>query len=316
MTKKNPGTRDQGWVACRLTRHVRADGSTEWQIRGGNSVDPKEIPRVLEAIRLLEEDSEQRQLNLVLENFKVFFAYWQALPQEWERARQEAVNPVLRLQTELATRLFNWLQSVRAYLDHTQRRLDRRYGSDALELAAFKEATGKEFDQHFEYRFAWKLRNYGHVDFPALNLNINEAAPIGKSREMKANVTFRRDVLLANFDEWGTRVREDLERHTEEFPVVPILVEVMQSLDRIKAVVAIAEYADLVEAVGVLDEMRSRASDGDGAPTLIRMETDPEGHPKQAQMISIPPFQLPEEPPDWLPRASSDPSDEEASRSE
>jgi hypothetical protein len=301
----------EGWFTCAMARHVRADGSTEWQIHRGAPVDAQEIPRVQAAIRLLEEDSEQRQLNLVLANFKSFFAYWHALPQEWQRARQEAVNPVLRLQTELATRLFNWLQSLRAYLDHTQRRLDRRYGNDSIELASFKEATAKEFDQHFEYRFAWKLRNYGHVDFPALNLNINQSAPIGKPPQMKADVTFRRDVLLANFDEWGPAVREDLERQPEEFSVVPILVGVMESLDRIKAVVAIAEYPDLVDAVGVLDEMRGRAPEEEGSATLIRIKIDPDGQPTQAQMISIPPFQLPEEPPEWLASASSDISEDQ-----
>jgi hypothetical protein len=125
---------DAGWFACTMARHVQADGSTTWEIHRGDPVDEKEIPRLLEAIRLLEEDSEQRQLNLVLANFKSFFAYWQALPREWQRAQQEAVNPTLRLQTELATRLFNWLQSVRAYLDHTEGRIHRRYGKNLRSL--------------------------------------------------------------------------------------------------------------------------------------------------------------------------------------
>ena len=297
---------DTGWFACTMARHVRADGSTSWDIHRGDPVEESEIPRLMAAIRVLEEDSEQRQLNLVLANFKSLFAYWQALPQEWQRAQQEAVNPSLRLQTELATRLFNWLQSVRAFLDHTERRLHRRYGKESQELAAFKEATAKEFDAHFEYRFTYKLRNYGHVDFPALALNIQQSAPIGQPVQMKADMKFRRDVLLETFDDWGTVVQADLEGQPEEFAVEPILVTVMQSLDRIKAVVGIIEYADLVQAVGVLEEMRARTPEEEGSPTLIKLETDAEGKPRHAQMISIPPFELPEEPPEWMASAGGE----------
>jgi hypothetical protein len=174
-----------------------------------------------------------------------------------------------------------------------------------------KEATAKEFDGHFEYRFSWKLRNYGHIDFPALALNIQQSAPIGKPPQMKADVRLRRDVLLENFDDWGAIVRADLEGQAEEFSVVPILTTVMESLDRIKAVVGVIEYPDLVEAVKVLDEMRDRTPDEPGSPTLIRLEIDQEGKPRHAHMISIPPFQLPEEPPERMPGASSEsPGDE------
>jgi hypothetical protein len=284
---------DEAWVLCGLRRTTQADGSSMWEWSGRVPIDSQDVEEARTAIRVLEEESEQKQLNLVLANFKTFFDYLTRVPQERERARADAVNPVDRLQTELATRLFNWLQSIRAYLDHTERRLKRRYGQESEEVAAFKEAASQEFDGVFAYRFFWKLRNYGHIDFPALGLTIDERAPIGLPREMSVTLVLRRDVLEKNFDEWGP-VAADLATQPEEFTFIELMEEMMGCLDRIKAIVSLIEFEDLARCVGILDRLRDRLGDVAGYPHIARVETGDEGRPTSAQMIPIPPFTMPE----------------------
>lgn len=285
------------WTICGLTNRVQPDGSTLWQIDGAQPVTGDEIREVREALRVLQEDDEQAQLNLVLANFQSIFAYMDRLPEAWEQALASAVNPVARLQNELATRLFNWLQGVRAYIDHTKVRLHRRYGEQSDEVKAFLEAASKEYDEVFAYRFFAKLRNYGHVGFPALQLERLERRPIGMPLEIRARVTFRRDTLLATYDEWGTTVRRDLEAQPENFDAIPLIVELMQCLDRLKAAVGLIEFETLANAVEVLDRLRERLGEGvEGAPTLVRIRERTDGSISGIDMIDIPPFELP--PPD------------------
>jgi hypothetical protein len=283
------------WVICGLLNEIKADGSREWSWVNEQPVTDDEVQSAQEAIDVLTEDFEQPQLNLVLTNFKMYMGYWGRIPEAWESTLREAPNPVTRLQAGLAVRLFNWLQSIRAYIDHTERRLKRRFGKDSDEVRAYKEIRSNEYDDCFAYRFFYKLRNYGHVDFPALGLNVKDRKPIGMPpAKISATVVLRRDVLLKNYEEWGAKVSRDLAQMPEEFDLMAPMVDMMESLDRIKAVVTLIEEELLRAALSTLDALRDRLEETDGHPTLLLRIQHEDGSPKGVKMISIPPFELPE----------------------
>ena len=282
----------RGWVLCGLKVEPGPDGSKRWRAEGDVPISNSEVEAASESIRVLTEDSEQAQLNLVLWNFREFMSYHQILRSEFRKAIHGSPNPVLRVQTELAVRLFNWLQSMRAYLDHTETRLKKRYGRESDHVKAFKEVTGREFDEIFAYRFFAKLRNYGHIGFPALVVNITERAPIGEHRQVRTVVVFDRDALLANFDSWG-KVQRDLRAQPAQFDVVPLMVDMMQSLETVRAGVAVIEFELLARSVEVLIDLRERIRGIEGRPTLMNVRVV-NGIPKHMQMIDIPPFELPE----------------------
>src|SRR5205823_3022484 len=56
--------------------------------------------------------------------------------------------------------LLNFLASIRAFLDHSETALIRRYGKGSAEFDAFRLAKAREYDEHFAYRFLYALRNY------------------------------------------------------------------------------------------------------------------------------------------------------------
>lgn len=284
---------DRGWLVSALRRNVQGDGSIVWQWVREEPISEAEADEVKRAIRILVEDHEQAQLNLVLSNFKTFIGYLQMVPHEYKSALEEAVNPIKRVQDELATRLFNWLQSIRAYVDHTRRRLSRRYGKDSLEIEAFREVAGREFDEHFAYRFFDQLRNYGHVDFPAINLDISEQAPLGLPREVTVQLDFNRDVLLETFDEWKSIVKADLAAQPAYFSVLPLMVEMMDCLTRVKADVGLIEREYLETCVATLDRVREKIADASGYPHLVRHRYRDDGSLEGSETVPIPPFVRP-----------------------
>jgi hypothetical protein len=283
------------WTLCALVRHEDPDGQGGFVLLDAQPVTDDEAREAIGAIEILLEDHEQAEFNLVAGNFRAFAGYLQSAPDRFEQAVAGAVNPVKRLQSDLAARLFNWLNSVRAYIEHTEVRISRRYGKDSDELAAFKEITSKEFDEAFAYRFFYKLRNYGHVAFPALELDHHETRPIGMPLQVSVSLAFKRDSLLRNYDEWGKVVRRDLEARPERFDALPLLVAMMESLERVKAAVGVIEFGTLAGAVDVLDRLKAKLGAVDGAPTLVRIDPgpDPSGPPRRMQMIDLPPFELP-----------------------
>lgn len=276
------------WVICALTRTARPDGTTEWVWHGSQPVSDSEAADAQHAISILTEEAEQKQLNFVLGNMAAFLGYIASLPHEWDRARADAVNPVDRLQTELATRLFSWLESIRAYLNHSERRLKRRFGADSDHVRSLKRATAKEFDEVFAYRFFYKLRNYGHVDFPPLRLSLNERL-VDSQLHIKADVLFRRNDLLAQFDDWGP-VRADLVAQPEEFPVAPLMADMMGCLEQLRTAVGVIEAEAFDDAMKTLARLRARLGNVDGTPILARLRFDDDGSIRQSQMIDLPLF--------------------------
>ena len=79
------------------------------------------------------------------------------------------LSEVMRAQIvhNINRRLRSFLSEFRIFLDYTETQLKRRYGAESEQARAFKEACSRQFDDSFDYRFVYKLRNYAlHVNLP------------------------------------------------------------------------------------------------------------------------------------------------------
>lgn len=132
--------------------------------------------------------------------------------------------------------ILNFLSSVRTYLDHTETRLKREYGSSSEEYLLFQTETAKAYDEYFEYRFLYKLRNFSqHCGLPAGSAAINAFQDENLIHRDSMNVFFKRDTLLSKFDKWGKVVEIDLKGMPDQFDVLPLVKRYLQTFTRYRS---------------------------------------------------------------------------------
>lgn len=92
-----------------------------------------------------------------------------------------------------------------SYINHYENDLKDFTGKNSEQVKKFKHITSKYFDEHFEYRFLYKLRNYSiHCSIPITTISTSIDNPI---KQYCIDTKF----LLNNFSQWGTIVKNDLE---------------------------------------------------------------------------------------------------------
>jgi hypothetical protein len=152
------------------------------------------------------------------------------------------------IQREADRRVLNVLTAMRTCLDHWETILTRRHGKDSPEAARFKDACSREYDRHFAYRFAYKLRNYAqHCGLPVGDIRLVSRSRVflldpsgGPTKRMvspskdrdEAVFRFRRSDLLDEYDGWGTLHAELAARHAD-IDVARQLRAMAQALNRI-----------------------------------------------------------------------------------
>jgi len=151
---------------------------------------------------------------------------------------------------EINRRLLNVLMLFRTYLDHTESELKRRYTEDSDRFRQFQQATANEYDNHFAYRFMYKLRNYAqHFDMPINGFSMfsemidSQDGSKGMQRGLKVEMS--RDTLLESGFAWSVTVKQDIEKQVDTFDIVPIIHELVKCLLRIHIAVGKAEVEDV-----------------------------------------------------------------------
>lgn len=120
-------------------------------------------------------------------------------------------------------RLFlNYVFSYRTYIDHLETFLKRTFGDASNELTTFKKLTAELYDNHFEYRFIYKLRNYAqHCGLPIDVFNINPSIYEGVY-DVKINIEFAPNLLLVKFDAWGAQLKKELSELKTNLSVITV----------------------------------------------------------------------------------------------
>lgn len=113
---------------------------------------------------------------------------------------------------DLNRRLLNYMTSARSFVHHMETILKRKFDDTSEEYKILKSATSKEYDDHFAYRFFYKLRNYSqHCGMPIdhISSQITFDTETNSISDKKVMILFSRDRLLQNYSEWGP-VKKDL----------------------------------------------------------------------------------------------------------
>jgi len=121
----------------------------------------------------------------------------------------------------------------RAFLDHWETEIKRRFGKKSQEFELFKEATANEFDNYFSYRFFSGFRNYiQHVRIPFLQIN----SSINDKNEIEIKISVNKKELLESFNDWKPVLIEDFKGQSDSINIIPLIDELYESVKRINLV--------------------------------------------------------------------------------
>ena len=128
-------------------------------------------------------------------------------------------------------RLANILTSFRTYLDHIAHKLSNRFGNQSHQYDIFKKKTSFLFENHFAYRFFYKLRNYlQHFGIPITKISYTtHYDPVLKKDIFNSvNIFIKKDDLI-KYEHWGL-VKKDLDKIKDEINIKNLLNEFYYTL--------------------------------------------------------------------------------------
>jgi len=241
------------------------------------AVTTSEREIALRSLAAIDKFDIEQQLWLLAKLNQLEFT--QGLEGDSERLRSAGMAgraEILRLRFSVNRRLLNFLSSMRAYIDQSEHLLSKKFGRDSAEFRAFKELQNTEYDNRFEYRFAYHLRNYVvHVESPISNISVSFGVDHQETRSFELRVEIDPDELLKSGYEWNSTVRSDLQRLTEPINLLGLVAAAGLSLDALGACRISLESAPAIEALRYLDKFAAEVGAG-WYPCLL-----PEKFPEQ-----------------------------------
>lgn len=139
------------------------------------------------------------------------------------KLKEYVIDPSIQLtqknleitQRALNVDLFNVLSSFYFYCEFCKTNFKRWFETQPEHLEFVNKKLSEYFDNYFEYRFFYKLRNYAnHCGLP-IQVVINAAI---KADKHKLLVVFDTDYLLRNY-QWGKIVSLDIEQRMPSIPM-------------------------------------------------------------------------------------------------
>ena len=170
--------------------------------------------------------------------------------------------------------ILNYLSAIRAFLDHSETNLKRRYGKDSQRVRHFKEACSQAYDSSFSYRFLYGLRSYvQHCGLPLgrLTLDSKLVGPSPEDVRHTMAVQFNRHNLLANFS-WGSRLTEEIKQLPLRFDIGPHITEMMKCLERLNLILIGDDLPELIQSAEYIQKLVTETKGKLGVPCIFRIE--------------------------------------------
>lgn len=267
-------------------RHDIDDAQAE--IRGLREMSDEEYRQYVDDVTLARHHADRWMLRVLGHNYATYLEtaaeVVQAIEDPSLRDREEIGDLAMALRIEM----FNWLLSLRAYLDHTETWLKRTFGKDSDQVQAFERETARQFDTHFAYRFFYKLRNFvQHCGLPPLDGAINEGERGAARRSVSLHM--KTGPLLVEFDGWGP-VTADLQNLPETFDPDPLMAEMMQCIMDLSNSLTQAYKAPLEQAVARINALHASVPPSEGDPYLFLIpdEIEDDGGFERASLQMLP----------------------------
>lgn len=207
--------------------------------------------------------------------------------ESWNSVKKEDIENVFYESNRL---LLNYLTSIKTFLDHSEAKLNRKFGKNSKELIEFKSVTSFFYDNSFAYRFFYKLRNYAqHVGLPLTDVSFT----MEYDREinlMKGSLRayFKSSDLLEKYDSWSI-VKDDLRNGEPEINLSTILFEMTHNIKEVgKCVEGIFRKSLVAQSLDI-KKMIEHLQDDNGIPFIAYdVKAKPNGELGDFTTIDIP----------------------------
>ncbi|EIJ36999.1 hypothetical protein [Thiothrix nivea] len=117
--------------------------------------------------------------------------------------------------------LLNILSMFRSLLDHSEFSISREFGKDSDQLKKWKNIQSKYYDEYFEYRLFYKLRNYcQHIGMPPLSISFTSSR---EEEGISFRLDIKRDELLKEKTVWNKQLIHDLNSADDKISIIDSL---------------------------------------------------------------------------------------------
>lgn len=212
-------------------------------------LDNREYEKYLDALEDINEIDDKISLfHMIFINYYDFQEYMERIIINFHH------NKIIQSKTKtdvnnLNCRLNNFLSSIRLFLDHSDRKLKKKYGSESEEYILFDNKTSELFDSYFSYRFLYKLRNYvQHNNVAITYINTFEAGDM-----ISLSIALNRDLLLNDFN-WG-KVKKDLENQNDLIEIFPVMTEMLDNLKKLVLIVIKNELEKIKDSIEFINSL-------------------------------------------------------------
>jgi hypothetical protein len=128
----------------------------------------------------------------------------------------------------------NFITSLKVFIEHIEKRLNRKYGDTSEQFKLFKQLTSNLYENYFAYRFLYYLRDYSiHDSYPINNFDKDTELVHDTSQyKSKLHIQFNRDNLLEN-KRMRKKMGGELSRYNNLFPVKNVLDGIHEPLRKL-----------------------------------------------------------------------------------
>lgn len=244
---------------------ARLSSTADTEIKASHEFSPPEFESIRAANgALLLYRNQLLFLDFVRWNLEEFFDLEErTLLHGLDKSQDPARSPDL----DLNRCLLNFLSSVRAYLDHTETDLTRRFGEDNERYRRFQRLTAELYDNHFSYRFMYKFRNFAqHCGLP-----LDSFSHRSSSTSRTLQVAVSRSRLLGEFD-WG-KLRPEIERLPEKVELGEFAAVHVQHLTELHLSLCAEELPQVRRAAELVLSAAARVPKQEGIPVVLSVPT-------------------------------------------
>jgi hypothetical protein len=174
-------------------------------------IDEDKYISIKKSIGIVDEVHNSMDLFLILQNnYNEIANFQENHIEKFIKNINEPLNinrdDYTRLKIEINRVVQNYLSSVRMFVDHCDANLNRRFRKESAEYLDFKKTLSKFYDNNFEYRFIYKLRNFcQHCGLPVSDFSIDNHQDF-----ITLELNFNSEYLLSEYDSWKADLKKDL----------------------------------------------------------------------------------------------------------
>lgn len=245
----------------------------------------QEIESLTNANKILDELTATSPYKQFQDRYNGFFAIIE------ERNKKTVDGTFVQHElNDVYGKLDDLLSSLKGFEDRTKSLISSRFGKDSVQMNVFKAALSYEFDNSFEYRFSYNLRNYSQHKGSQIGEIKSVAKFVDGLPVADLEIILNGEKLLAEYSKWHSTVKKDLAEKSSDFALKPIIKklkascflvyckyllsqehEILGAIHKIKAIVG--EYDVNLEAPTIL-KIHDGFSKTGGTMSLISIKTN------------------------------------------